>query len=162
MSVWKLELLMAQENWPAAVAALTEMPKSSARNSFLAMTSNWIARSKAGAYSASFIKVFTVRYSEYIEDGGAAIGPNHFANLATLYWRIGDKENANIAAEKGIEAANRHKKGTSEIQINAFKRFAKLVKEGTMPELRELSAWQIKARKEAEAAAKKKSPKADE
>ena len=155
LAVWKLELLMVRKDWPAALAALNEMPSSSAKNSFLAMSSNLIARSAADAYPMSFTKAFIVPFAQYIKEGGERIGPTHFAKLAILYWRTGEKENALATAEKGLHAAINHKTGASEFRTIAFKRFVKTVKEGSMPEFSEIISWQKKAMQEAEAKEKK-------
>ncbi len=151
LSVWKLELLIVRKQWQAAIAAFNEMPPSSARNSFVLSSGMRLAGSKVDDYPISFIKAFTIPYAEYLIAGGEKIGPNHFAKLTILYWRLGDKENAIASAERGVEAAINHKTGKSEFRTNAFKRFAKSVKEGTLPEFSELSSWQIEARKKAEA-----------
>ena len=151
LSVWKLQLLIVREQWEAAIAAFDEMPQSNAKNSFVLQTGMRLPRSKVGDYPMNFVKAFTHPYAEYLNNGGDKIGPNHFANLTTLYWRLGDKENAITSAENGVKAATNHKAGASEFRTNAFKRFAKSVKEGTLPELSELSSWQIEARKKAEA-----------
>ena len=157
LSTWKLELLMVRKDWPTAIEAFDGMPKSHAKNSFILQTGMRLARSKVGDYPMSFVKAVTDPYSAYLTSGGNKIGPNHFANLTTLYWRLGDKENAIASAEKGMEAAINHKIGTSDYRTNAFKRFARSVKDGTLPKLSELSAWQVAARKKAEAS-KNKAP----
>ena len=151
LSVWKLQLLIVREQWEAAIAAFNEMPQSNAKSSFVLQTGMRLARSKVGDYPMNFVKSCTVPYAEYLTNGGDRIGPNHFANLTILYWRLDDKENAIASAEKGVHAAINHKTGASEFRTNAFKRFAKSVKEGTLPEFSELSSWQIEARKKAEA-----------
>ncbi len=151
LSVWKLQLLIVREQWEAAIAAFNEMPQSNSKNSFVLQTGMRLPRSKVGDHPMSFVKAFTDPYAEYLNNGGDKIGPNHFANLTTLYWRLGDKENAIASAENGVKAAINHKTGASEHRTNAFKRFAKSVKEGTLPEFSELSSWQIEARKKAEA-----------
>ena len=155
LAVWKLELLMVRKDWPAALAALNEMPSSSSKNSFLAMSSSLIVRSAADAYPLNFTKAFTVPYAQYITDGGDRIGPTHFAKLAILNWRTGDKENALVNAEKGLQAAINHKAGASEFRTIAFKRFVKTVKEGTMPKLSDVTSWQREAMQEAAAKEKK-------
>ena len=83
------------------------------------------------------------------------IGPTHFAKLAILNWRTGDKENALVNAEKGLQAAINHKAGASEFRTIAFKRFVKTVKEGTMPKLSDVTSWQREAMQEAAAKEKK-------
>ena len=127
------------------------MPETNSKNAFVAMFAGKMARGNADAYPINFVKTYTKAYEQYIVDGGDKIGPNHFAYLTILHWRCGDKENAIISADKGVEASIRHKSPIKEIRTNAFKRFAKSVKEGTAPAFSELHAWQIAARKEAEA-----------
>ena len=151
LSVWKLQLLIVREQWEAAIAAFNEMSQSNAKSSFMLQTGMRLARSKVGDHPTSFVKAFTAPYAEYLNNGGERIGPNHFANLAILYWRLDDKENAIASSEKGVKAAINHKTGASEFRTNAFKRFAKSVKQGRLPEFSELSSWQIEARKKAEA-----------
>ncbi len=151
LAVWKLELLIVREQWDDSIAAFNEMPQSNSKSSFVLQTGMRLARSKVGDYPMNFVKAFTQPYAEYLFNGGDKIGPNHFANLTTLYWQLDDKENAIASAEKGVEAAINHKTGASEFRTDAFKRFAQSVKEGTLPALSELSSWQIEARKKAEA-----------
>ena len=155
LAKFKLELLIVQEDWPAAITTLNEMPPSNSKTTFISGFAGPTARGNADAYPASMIKAFLPFYEEYITAGGKNIGPNHLAYLTILHWRNGDKENAIISADKGLEAAINHERGASEIRTNAFKRFAKSVREGTLPEFAELQAWQIKAR-DAEKKAEKK------
>ena len=160
LAVRKLELLMVREEWADAIATLNAMPASHAKNSFLLGTAIRIAGSKAEDYSMDFTKAVTLPYAEYIARKGKTIGPNHFAYQSILFWRLGDKESAISMAEKGVNVAMNFSRA-SEFRTNAFKRFAKSVKEGTMPAFSELSSWQIKAKKEA-AAAKKKAAESKE
>ena len=162
LPVWNLELLMVRKDWPAALKSLNGMPKSSSKNTFLAATSTTIVRSEADAYPIDFTKAFTPAYAQYIKDGAERIGPNHLAKLTILYWRIGDKENAIVSAEKGLQAAINHKTGKSEFRTIAFKRFVKSVKDGTLPEFSDLSAWHISAREEAKKAAAAKEDSSEE
>ena len=164
LSVWKLRLLMVQEEWPAAVVALNEMPMSNAKISFLLTACNWLAHAKADTYPMNFTKAFTTHYSEHVtekgkEPGPNAFGPSHFTNLSILCWRTGDKEAAINYADKGVEVAMNFKAGNSEARTSAYKRFAKSVKEGTMPTFSDLISWQNAARKPAP---KKETAKAKE
>jgi len=156
LSVWNLQLLMVGKQWPAATVALNEMPAGNAKSSFLASTSRFVADSDAATCPMGFTKAFISLYAGYIEEAGEKIGPTHLAKLTILYSRIGDKENAIVSADKGVEAAIRNKNGASEFRTNAFKRFAKSVKEGVVPKFSELISWQIKAQKEAAAKQKAK------
>ena len=152
LAKWNLELLMVQEDWPAAVAALDAMPASNSKNTYLAETSRLICGKNADDYPMSFAKSFITPYADYISAGGDRIGPSHFAKLAMLQWRIGDKQAAIVNTDKALEAAIHHKTGSSEHRTTAYKRFVKSVKEGTMPTYPELIAWQAEAKKEAAAA----------
>lgn len=154
LAKFKLELLIVQEDWQAAIKTFKEMAKSNSKTSFVSGFSGRLARGSADAYPISLVKAFTPSYVEYISEGAEGIGPNHFAYLTILYWRAGDKENAIATAEKGVEATINHKRGASEYRTNAFKRFAKSVKEGTLPEFSELQGWQIAARDAAKKAEK--------
>ena len=151
LSKWKLELLMVQEDWPAAVAALDAMPASSTKNTYLAETSRLICGKNADDYPISFAKSFVPPYAEYISSGGKGIGPSHFAKLAMLQWRLDDKQAAITNTDKALEAAINHKTGSNAHRTTAYKRFVKSVKEGTMPTYPDLIAWQAEARKEAPA-----------
>ena len=135
---FELELLIVQEDWPAAITTLNEMPSSNSKNSFLTQTCNTLAYSNIDTYPRNFLEAFIPPYAEYLASRGNAIGPNHFGNLAILYARIDDRENAIIAADRGVEAAINHKRGASESRTNTFKRFAQLVKDGEMPEYSDL------------------------
>ncbi len=148
LSKWKLELLMVQEDWPAAVAALDAMPASSTKNTYLAETSRLICGKNADDYPISFAKSFVPPYAEYISSGGKGIGPSHFAKLAMLQWRLDDKQAAITNTDKALEAAINHKTGSNAHRTTAYKRFVKSVKEGTMPTYPDLIAWQAEARKE--------------
>lgn len=157
LAVWKLRLLIVKQEWPAAIKTVSEMPAGNAKNSFLLSTGSRLARAKASDYPKDFIKSVTIPYSEYITEKGKAIGPNHFAYLSILYWRIDDKQTAIEKAEKGVEVAKNFARAT-EHRTNAFKRFAKSAKEGTMPTFTELTAWHLNARKAAAEAEKKTPP----
>ena len=135
---FELELLIVQEDWPAAITTLNEMPSSNSKNSFLMQTCNTLAYSNIDTYPRNFLEAFVPPYAEYLASRGNAIGPNHFGNLTILYARIDDRENAIIAADRGVEAAINHKRGASESRTNTFKRFAQLVKDGEMPEYSDL------------------------
>ena len=56
-------------------------------------------------------------------------------------------------AEKGVDVAINFSRA-SEFRTNAFKRFEKSLKEGTLPKFSDLMSWQIQAKKEAAAAKK--------
>ena len=135
---FELELLIVQEDWPAAITTLNEMPSSNSKNSFLLQTCNTIAYSNIDTYPRNFLEAFIAPYAEYLASRGNAVGPNHFGYLAIFYARIDDRENAIIAADRGVEAAINHKRGASESRTNTFKRFAQLVKDGEMPEYSDL------------------------
>ncbi|WP_442506766.1 TlpA disulfide reductase family protein [Novipirellula sp. SH528] len=156
----KLELLVTGKEWTAAVAALNELPAGEPKNSFLMMTGMRIAMSNERDYPTDFTKAVTAPYSEYIKNSGQSIGPNHFACLSILHWRIGDKQTAAINAKKGVEVAQKLPKG-SEYQTAAFMQFAESVKEGTMPKFSDLIMWQREAKEKA-ADAEKGNPQAKE
>lgn len=151
LSKLHLQVLMVRQDWPAAISFLEEMPASYFKTSFLMQAAREIAGSNADDYPVDFTKAVTIPYSEYIAEKGKAIGPNHFAYQSILFWRIGDKQTAIKMAEKGVEVAMNFSRA-SEIRTNAFKRFEKSIKEGTLPKFSDLMSWQIQARKEAEAA----------
>ena len=141
LPVLKLQLLIARKDWPAAVATLNELPESEAKNSFLMRSGGKMARENGGDYPMEFIKALTIPYSQFVADSGKSIGPNHFAYLTILHWKIGDKQAATAHADKGVEVAMSFA-GASEYRTAAFKRFAKSVNEGTMPAFSELNTWQ--------------------
>ena len=87
------------------------------------------------------VKAIATKYSEYVDDGGKRIGPNHFAYLSIIQWMAEDKDAAANYADKGVEVAMNYARAT-EARTNAFKRFAESVKEGTMPTMSDLSKWQ--------------------
>ena len=124
LSKWKLELLMVQEDWPAAVAALDAMPASSTKNTYLAETSRLICGKNADDYPISFAKSFVPPYAEYISSGGKGIGPSHFAKLAMLQWRLDDKQAAITNTDKALEAAINHKTGSNAHRTTAYKRLS--------------------------------------
>ena len=147
LPTWRLRLLMVQEKWPAAVVALNEMPISNAKISFLLTACNWLAHSDADKYPMNFTKAFTTHYSKHVtekgkESGPNTFGPSHFTNLSILCWRTGDKQAAISYADKGVEVAMNFKAGNSKARTSAYNRFAKSVKDGTMPTFSDLISWQ--------------------
>ena len=68
------------------------------------MTCPRIARLRNG-YPDVFVKALVPHYSRYVMDSEAKIGPNHFASLSILQWKIGDKEAAVVTANKSVAAA---------------------------------------------------------
>ena len=148
ISTLELRVLLAAEDWSAAVIALNELPASESRSSFLAMTCPRIARLRNG-YPDVFVKALVPHYSRYVMDSEAKIGPNHFASLSILQWKIGDKEAAVVTANKSVAAAKNAPRET-ESGRKAFARFAKTVSEGTMPTFADLMAFRREAKEEAE------------
>ena len=153
LSKLHLQVLMVRQDWPAAIAFLNEMPASYFKESFLMQAAREIVGGNADDYPVDFTKAVTIPYSKYIEEKGKSIGPNHFAYQSILFWRIGDKETAIKMAEKGVDVAINFSRA-SEFRTNAFKRFEKSLKEGTLPKFSDLMSWQIQAKKEAAAAKK--------
>jgi len=151
LSKLHLQVLMVRQDWPAAIALLNEMPTSYFKTTFLMQAAREMVRGNADDYPVDFTKAVTIPYSKYIEEKGKEIGPNHFAYQSILFWRIGDKQTAIKMAEKGVEVAINFSRA-SEFRTNAFKRFEKSIKEGTLPKFSDLMSWQTKARKEAAAA----------
>ena len=82
-------------------------------------------------------------------DSEARIGPNHFASLSILQWKIGDKEAAVVTANKSVAAAKNAPRET-ESGRKAFARFAKTVSQGTMPTFADLLAFRREVKEEAE------------
>ena len=144
----ELQVLMIKQEWPAAVTALNEMPASWAKDSFVAMNGMRMARRNSYNYSTDFEQALVHSYSDYVF-GKEHIGPNHFACLSILQWRIGEKENAHVTSDKMIDAAKAFSNGNAS-SVEPFVRFKDSVHEGTMPEFADLSKWQIEARKKAE------------
>ena len=155
----KLKLLVTSKKWPAAVETLNKMPRTNSKNSFVMMTGMSLARRNAAGYPMEFVKAVTVPYSKYIADSEKGIGPNHFACLSILHWKMDDKPAAIAYARMGLEVARTFGKPT-EARTMAFDRFAKLVQEGSMPKFSDLMTWHREAREKA-AAARKKTPPAD-
>ena len=151
LSKLHLQVLVVRKDWPAAISFLNEMPASYFKSSFLMQSAREMVSGNAENYPVDFTKAVTIPYSEYIEEKGNSIGPNHFAYQSILFWRIGDKETAIKMAEKGVDVAINFSRA-SEFRTNAFKRFEKSLKEGTLPKFSDLMSWQIQARKKAEAA----------
>lgn len=146
----ELLLLIVREEWENAITSLNAMPRNEYKDRFVSMNGMRLAARDNQNFSADFKKAIIQSYSEYVLDGDRAIGPNHFAYLSTLQWRIDDKENATIAANKGIEAAKKFDENDKAL-IQSFVRFAKSVNKGTMPKLSELSAWKREEIKKAAA-----------
>jgi len=137
MELW---ILVVSEDWPAAITALNELPASEPQNSFISGTSR-VARDKNNlGYPEIFVKALLKPYSDYVLRNEFPIGPNHYVSLSTLQWRMGDKQSALITADKGIAAAKVAAKGKKPL-VTPYVRFAKSVKEGTMPESSEISTW---------------------
>ena len=153
LSKLHLQVLVVREDWAAAIAFLNEMPASYFKSSFVMQAAREIASGNADDYPVEYTKAVTLPYSEYIEEKGETIGPNHFAYQSILFWRIGDKQTAIEMAEKGVEVAINYARA-SEIRTNAFRRFEKSIKEGTLPTSSDLMSWQVQARKKAAAAEK--------
>ena len=137
----KLDLLMRRQDWSAVATGLMEMPNSQSKTSFLTTTARKVATNGADKYSMELVKAIATKYSEYVDDGGKRIGPNHFAYLSIIQWMAEDKDAAANYADKGVEVAMNYARAT-EARTNAFKRFAESVKEGTMPTMSDLSKWQ--------------------
>lgn len=155
----KLEVLMVREDWLTAAQTIGDMPASQYKESFVIMTGMRMAASLDRHYPVELLKAVAVPYSEQVMNG-ESIGPNHFAYLSMIQWRIGDKQTAAITATRGIEAA-KNARASSDIRSIPYVRFAKSVKEGTMPKASELSSWLREAYKK-DAAAKAASAQAEE
>ncbi len=145
LSTLKLKLLVTRKDWPAALKAFNEMPSSNSKNSYVSMTGMRMAGRNQNVYPMDFMKAVTAPYAKYVNDGERSVGPNHYACLSILQWRTGEKEAAAMTAEKGVEVAKSFLRA-SEARTNAFKRFAKSVKDGKMPKFSDLSKWQREAK----------------
>ncbi len=146
----ELWVLIIKEQWPAAVTALNEMSASWAKDSFVSMNGMRLARGSGRSYAADFEKALTHSYSEYV-NSNEYVGPNHFACLSILQWKIGEKENATNTADKLIEAAKAFSNG-KESSVTPYERFTKSVHDGTMPPLSDLLQWKREARNAAKKA----------
>ena len=140
----ELWVLMINEQWPAAVTALNEMPASWAKDSFVSMIGLKAARRSPG-YPANFEKAFINSYSDYVLKSEFLVGPNHFACLSILQWQMGDKENAATTANKMLAATDAYSYSSESYKV-PYQRFAKSVNEGTMPKFSDLLKWQREAR----------------
>ena len=141
----ELWVLIIKEEWPAAVTALNEMSASWAKESFVSMNSMRLARGSGRSYETDFEKALTHAYSEYV-NSSEYIGPNHFACLSVLQWKIGEKESATATANSLIERAKAFSNG-NEALVTPYERFSKSVNDGTMPPFSDLTKWKIEARK---------------
>ena len=148
--VEELWVLMIDEQWPAAVTALNEMSASWAKDGFVSMNGMKMARKDNYNYSDDFEKALVHCYSDYVHNK-EYVGPNHFACLSILQWRIDEKENAVTTADKMIAAAEAFSNG-KESAVTPYVRFKEAVHEGTMPAFSELSGWMREAREKAKAA----------
>ena len=148
--VEELWVLMIDEQWPAAVTALNEMSASWAKDGFVSMNGMKMARKDNYNYSDDFEKALVHCYSDYVHNK-EYVGPNHFACLSILQWRIDEKENAVTTADKMIAAAKAFSNG-KESAVTPYVRFKEAVHEGTMPAFSELSGWMREAREKAKAA----------
>ena len=148
--VEELWVLMIDEQWPAAVTALNEMSASWAKDGFVSMNGMKMARKDNYNYSDDFEKALVHCYSDYVHNK-EYVGPNHFACLSILQWRIDEKENAVTTADKMIAAAKTFSNG-KESAVTPYVRFKEAVHEGTMPAFSELSGWMREAREKAKAA----------
>ena len=140
----ELWVLMIDEQWPEAVAYLNEMSASWAKDSFVSMNGMKMARRDDYNYSEDFEKALVHSYSDFVHNK-EYIGPNHFACLSILQWRIDEKENATTTADKMIAAAEAFSNG-QESKVTPYVRFKEAVHEGTMPALSDLMDWLREAR----------------
>ena len=147
----ELWVLILKEQWADAVTALNEMPSNWAKDSFVSMNSMRLARGSGRTYATDFEKALTHSYSDYV-GSSEYVGPNHFACLSVLQWKIGEKENASATADQLIERAKAFSKG-NEALVTPYERFTKTVNDGTMPPFSDLTKWKIEARKAAKKAA---------
>lgn len=145
----ELWILMVSQEWPEAVKALNEMPVSEPKTAFLSNTSQ--TAKHESKYPEEFEKARIKLYSEYVTNNDLKIGPTHFTSLSILQWRMGDKKNATINANKSIEASKKSFLSSDEL-TKAFERFAKSVNEGTMPKYSEMATWKREAIKKAKEA----------
>ena len=148
--VEELWVLIINEQWPAAVTALNDMSENWAKDSFVSMNGMRLARGSGRSYQAEFEKALIHSYSNFVHNK-EYIGPNHFACLSILQWKIGEKENAITTADKMTAAAEAFSAYSSgnKASVKAYTRFTKSVHDGTMPAMSELSSWIREARKEA-------------
>jgi len=147
----KLNLLVLRKDWSAVAKGLIEMPGSQSKTTFLITFVRNVERNGADKYSPELVKAMATKYTEYVEDGGDRIGPNHFVYLTSIQAMAGDKEAAIKYANMGVEVAKNYSRA-SEARNIAFMRFAESVKEGTIPKMAEVSKWHREAKQKAEAA----------
>lgn len=140
----ELWILIVGKKWPEAIKALNEMPASDPKRSFLSRTSR-LARHDIKHYPEDFEKALIKSYADYVTRNEFPIGPNHYAALSMLQWKIGEKEKALETANMIVESA-KYWSPDNQAGVTPYVRFAKAVNEGTMPKFSDLSTWHREAK----------------
>jgi thiol-disulfide isomerase/thioredoxin len=136
----KFDLLIAKKDWPAAIKNLEEMPEGPGKQMAVSMTASKVGSFPEGEFPVDFIKAVTKSFSAMVDDVKAPKSPYSLIILSGLQWKSGDKDAATASAESAMKLAASQPEG-SKMPAAPFEKFAKSVKDGTLPSMQEFSGW---------------------
>jgi thiol-disulfide isomerase/thioredoxin len=136
----KFEILIAKKDWPAATKNLDEMPEGPGKQMAVTMTASKIGTVPDGEFPVDFIKAVTRAFTAMANDANEPKNPYTLIILTGLQWKSGDKDAATASAENALKLASNQPEGRK-LPAAPFEKFAKSVKDGTLPTMQEFSGW---------------------
>jgi hypothetical protein len=131
----KLDLQLLRKDWPAAVKLIEEMPTDARLTTLPAKVLR-----KDSDYPAEVIKAIATKYATILDNPKLAANPLVHFSLASLQWKIGDKEVALASAKKAEESARNSQTGRP-LPTAPFERFTRSLEAGTPPTMEEFIGW---------------------
>lgn len=131
----KLDLQLVRKDWPAAVKLIEEMPTDARLTTLPAK----VLRQDSD-YPAEVIKAIATKYATILDNPKLAANPLVHFSLASLQWKIGDKEVALASAKKAEESARNSQTGRP-LPTAPFERFTQSLEAGTPPTMEEFIGW---------------------
>ena len=150
LSAMKLDLMIAQKDWPAATKQVAAVDGPS-RKVILLMLGSRVCMQPADAYPLEFSQALVKAFGVMLAIPNGRPTPMEFVVRATLAWKAGDKEQALASAKKAaaLAAAAALAQEKAAWPVAAFERLATAFTAGTPPTLNEFQGWLKEARAQA-------------
>lgn len=141
LSSMKLDLMVAQKDWPAAIKQVGELDGPS-RQVTLMLLSYKVSSQPDDAYPLDFSKALAKAFGVMLDNPNGRSSPTDHVVRATLAWKAGDKGQALTSAKRAAAlAAALPQGGAAALPAAPFERFATAVEAGSPPSLSDFQGW---------------------
>lgn len=133
---YEIELAVAKKDWAVAEKQLAEIPESPMK----AMTIQQSARVIAEAPEApeAVLRAAATAYQPVVEKMGA---PTDFQSLATLQWKLGDKQAAIASIKSASTKAADERYSQAGFTAEPYDKIAASMEQGVFPDKETTTAW---------------------